>query len=589
MNKQPFLILVICFIFGIFFQDQFGLNRNVIYAVSVSCLLIFSCTLSKSYFVYKSRSILLGLMFFGIGTALHYFNMPSSEKIEVSDNETVIFKISKKLNSNEKYKKYEAFVQVGKNEFNAVIHLPKREKELDFTHYYKGEAYIVQPESPQYDFQFDYAEYLKRKNIFYQCYLSNGVTQAVRNDLGLNENILQKRLDVLKSIDKTDMSPQSREFLKGIILADRTEMDAETVQDFSRSGLVHFLAISGTHIIVIFGLFYLLFKRMLSLKFRKYAVVSSLMFIWLFAGFIGFGNSVLRSCIMLTVYFIYVLLQRKPDLLHSLALSAFVILISDTQQIFDVGFQMSFLAVFGIYWLNEPILKHFPKQTNRFKKIVFNTVSISLSAQLATLPLVLYYFHQFSFISILANFIIVPFSELIIIFSFLITILFAFKIDFSLITSIYDSVIQVLLRSIHWFAGFDSLFYENISMNLMEMVFLFAIIYLLRFAVLKCNFKNAAKLGMSVLLFLIIRVSSDVFENQKEEVLTHHYKKGKIFSIKVNKNACFWIENTSDKDKVMRYIITPYKSSRRLEKVVIKTLPALTDRAVYNRKIYNLN
>jgi competence protein ComEC len=60
----------------------------------------------------------------------------------------------------------------------------------------------------------------------------------------------------LQRIDETGMSSKSKEFLKGIILADRTEMDAQTVQDFNRSGLVHFLAISGTHIVVIFGLFY---------------------------------------------------------------------------------------------------------------------------------------------------------------------------------------------------------------------------------------------------------------------------------------------------------------------------------------------
>jgi competence protein ComEC len=72
--------------------------------------------------------------------------------------------------------------------------------------------------------------------------------------------------------------------------------------------------------------------RFAPLKFRKYAVILSLGFIWLFAGFIGFGNSVLRSCIMLSTYFILVLLQRKTDLLHSLSLSAFIILILDTQQ-----------------------------------------------------------------------------------------------------------------------------------------------------------------------------------------------------------------------------------------------------------------
>jgi competence protein ComEC len=65
---------------------------------------------------------------------------------------------------------------LGKNYFNSVFYIPKNEEELDFKHYYKAEAYITQPNQPQYDFQFDYAEYLKRKNINYQIYISEKIS-----------------------------------------------------------------------------------------------------------------------------------------------------------------------------------------------------------------------------------------------------------------------------------------------------------------------------------------------------------------------------------------------------------------------------
>jgi competence protein ComEC len=111
-----------------------------------------------------------------------------------------------------------------------------------------------------------------------------------------------------------------------------------------------------------------------------------------------------RSGLMLSIYFVYVLLQRKPDLLHSLSLSAFIILIFDTQQLFDVGFQLSFCAVLGIYWLNQPILNYFPIQDNWFKKLIFNTISISVSAQLATLPLFCTIFISFHLFQLLPTF-----------------------------------------------------------------------------------------------------------------------------------------------------------------------------------------
>ncbi|WP_262916942.1 ComEC/Rec2 family competence protein [Chryseobacterium aahli] len=582
------LILVCCFILGILFQDYFSLKQNFILTVAIFCFLITISTFIKSFFISKFNSILLGLFFFGLGICLHYLNFQNASQVSFKSNENIVFKISKKLNSTEKNKKYEAIVQIGKETFNSVVLIQKESKELDFEHYYKAEAYVSLPQSPQYDFQFDYAKYLHRKNIFYQCYINDEVSSVIRNDLSFGEKISQKRLEVLKEINHSEMSPKSQEFLKGIILADRTEIDSETLQDFNRSGLVHFLAISGTHVVVIFGMLYFVLMKILPLRFRKSVIILSLAFIWFFALFIGFGSSVIRSCIMLTVYFVYVLVQRKPDLLHSLALSAFIILMIDTQQFFDVGFQLSFLAVFGIFWLNQPILKYLPRQDNYFKKIIFNTVSISISAQLVTLPLVLYYFHQFSFISIVANFFIVPFSEIIIILSFLMTGLMALGLDFGIINSGYNFIIDLLLKIIHWFADFESLFFENISMNFVEVAILFIVIYLLRFVIVKFNAKRFAQFSLAIFFFFILRISFTIYENQKEEILVHQYRKSNVVSVKKGNAACFWIQYWDDEKKIRQYIINPYVSSRRVKNFKIKQLPALSEKVVFNNQVYNL-
>ena len=589
MSRQPFLILSVCFILGIFFQDKLGLDENLIYFAVCFCVIILLSTFFKTFFLHKIKPVLSGLLYFGAGIVLHFFNTFSHESVTISSNKEIVFKISKKLNSTEKYKKYESVVKVGEKYFPSVLYIPKSNKELDFIHYYKAESYITEVKSPVHDFQFDYAQYLKRRNIEYQCYVSGEISSVLRNDVSLSEKVSQKRFEVLQHIDHTDMSSQSKEFLKGIILADRTEIDSSTIKDFNRTGLVHFLAISGTHIVIIFGLFYFAFTRFLPLKLRTYAVILSLILIWLFAGFIGFGNSVLRSCIMLSVYFIYVLLQRKPDLLHSLGLSAFIILALDTQQIFDVGFQLSFAAVLGIFWLNQPILNHFPNPDTYFKKLLFNTVSISVAAQLATLPLVLYYFHQFSFVSIVANFFIVPFSELIIVFSFVMTIFIAFRMDFQFINMIYDALIQFLLKAIHWFAGFDKLFFENVPLNLVEVMALFVIVYLLRFVIIKLNFRHVARFVISVLTFLIIRIGFNIVEAQKEEVLVHDFYKHKIFSVKKGRTACFWISDLADIKSISQYIINPYSASRRLEKVEVKVLPSAIESVVYHNEIYKIN
>ena len=589
LKKQPLLILVVFFILGIVFQDKMVLAGAAFYLVIGVCFAVLTAICFHSYFLHKTKVVLLALLFFGTGIILHHYNTSAEDVYSSSSKkETVTFKISQKLNSTEKYKKYEGTVQVGNANFNSIVYVPGNVNELDFIHYYKAEAYVTRPGAPQYDFQFNYVQYLKRKHIDEQIYLSKEIISAERNDLTLADRLRQHRLTVLKKIDETGISGKTKEFLKGIILADRTEINSETVQDFNKSGLVHFLAISGTHIVVIFGMFYFFLIRLIPLQFRKYAVILSLVFIWLFAAFIGFGNSVLRSCIMLNVYFVFVLLQRKPDLLHSLALSAFFILIGDTQQLFDVGFQLSFLAVLGIYWLNQPLLKHFPKQDHYLKKLLFNTITISLSAQLATLPLVLYYFHQFSFISIIANFVIVPFSEIIIVLSFIMTAFVACGIDFSLLNNIYDFVIQILLKMIHWFADVDLLFFENIPMNGIEVLSVSVAVYLLRSVIVTFNFKNSMRFAMAVIIFLILRTGINVFENQKEEVLVHTLGKSKIFSVKRGDRACFWISDMEDKSRILRYIINPYCSSRRVDYFEIKSFSSSSQKVVFRDQVYDL-
>lgn len=214
------------------------------------------------------------------------------------------------------------------------------------------------------------------------------------------------------------LSTESRDFLKGIILADRTDMDAGISADFTKTGLVHFWQFPEL-IWLLFSGWLCFSEKMLSTKIKKCSCNNKFATDMVFCGIYRLRKLSCRSCLMLTFYYIMVLLQRKPDLLHSMALAGLIILMLDTQQLFDIGFQLSFLAVFGIYWLNRPILNCLPKARNNIHDFFLQVVSVTLSAQLITLPLILYYFHQFSFISVIANLIIVPLSEIIILFSLL--------------------------------------------------------------------------------------------------------------------------------------------------------------------------
>lgn len=564
MEKQPFLIYFISIILGIFFQEYFDLPEKwVLYSLAISFLMVVF-TFSKNFFLQKIRVVFLIAVFFSTGMFLHFYNSRKPQLPELNKNEKLIFTIDKKLNSTNKNRRYVVELSTEKGNFLSVLSVPKNVEKFSFDRAYRSGLWISIPEKPDNDFQFDYQKYLARQHIYFQSYLPGSYEIANRKQLSFSEKIRQNRFNLLQKIENSGMSAQSKNFLKGIILADRTEMDEVTVQDFNRSGLTHFLAISGTHIVIIYWMIMYVLEFLIPVKFRKFSIALSLILIWAFALYIGFGSSVTRSYIMITVYYVYVFLQRKADLLHSLSFAGILILFSDSQQLFDIGFQLSFLAVFGIFWLNQPILNLFPHPKNKFEKIVFNTISISFAAQLVTLPLVLFYFHQFSWMSVPANLVIIPFSEIIIIFSFLMTLLFGFGIDFTFINIIFDKIIQCLLWVIHWFSVQDFAFKTMIPMNIVEVLLCFAIVYSLRFLIINFKIKNILTSVILIFSFFIVRNILNTVHQSDNEILETHYFKNTVYIDKKGEKVLFYIPEKSDSAKIRKSIIEPYLTSRRI-------------------------
>ena len=591
MNKQPLLILWICFIFGILISEKLSLSTALVNVFLSFSFLFLVFSFLKIHFFFKIKDFVLSIFFLGLGVFAHELHNKEQVLPNFPNSSEVVFTLDKKLNSNEKNKRYEVkILKVNEKsvDLGLVLSVPKEEKELDFKHFYKAEIYLNKVKANAQDFGFDYQKYLGRKQIYFQGYAPNSFQVAEKENLTFSEKIRQKRLEVLQNIDQAKLSEKSKEFTKGIILADRTEMDRETVEDFSKSGLVHILAISGSHMAIIFWLILLLLKPIFPANFRNVPIVISLIFIWLFAIFIDFGSSVIRSCIMISAYYFYVLLQRKPDLLHAMAISGLAILIFDTNQLFDVGFQLSFIAVFGIFWLNEPILKYLPKPKNTVQNFLVNVVSISIAAQVATLPLVIYYFHQYSLISVIANLVVIPFSEVIIIFALLMTILLGFGFDISWLNTLYDSGVQLVLKVIHFFASLDVFFFKNIPMHWSEVIVLFSMIYFLRRILTRHHLKSIIKVGFLVIIFLMLRIGFNYYENSQSEILVHEFFKEKIISVKEKDKVVFFVKNSKNLEKQKKYIIEPYLVARRVNDFKIIFVPQNVKFLVINEKNYSV-
>lgn len=588
MHKQPLLILCVSFSLGIALYDFVQFRTSTIYILLAAGFAgLISFFLNKFYLRILRHTSLL-FLFFTLGIFAHYLNSNKTNVSNVSGSSEMVFKLLRKLNSNEKNRRYEIQVWQDSSSFKSVLSVPKVESELDFGHYYKTELYVSRLEKPYSDFQFDYAKYMSRQQIFHRAFAGNTIAAAERNDLTFSEKIKQKRLEILRKIDTQNYSKRAREFTKGIILADRTEMDAGTVQDFSKSGLTHILAISGSHMAVIFWLILLVLNPVFPPRIRNVKIIISLLLIWSFAVFIGYGSSVVRSCIMISAYYVYVLLQRKPDFLHAMALAAFIILIYDSHQLYDVGFQLSFSAVFGIFWFNKPILKYLPKPKNNLQNFLVNIVSVSLAAQIATLPLVIYYFHQYSFISLPANLIIIPFSEILIVFSLLMTFCAALEVNVSWLSSLFDMFVNGTLKMIHRLAEADFAFNTMIPMSLPEVLLAFICIYLLRFVVVKFNIKNISGLIYFVLIFVALRGLLNYKATQINEVLEHQYLKDNIISIKTGRHVQFIVSENVDQEKARKYVLEPYLTSRRTQNFSLKVLSAAVEEIRIGDRMYQI-
>ena len=590
MNKQPLLICAISFGLGIFFQDKFDFPFWGTAATLVLGIVGFLAGFFiRNFFFDRLKSAFLVFLFFSIGIFLHFLNSNSAQNFDFEKHKTtkIVFQLSKKLNSNERNKRYEIKILNFEKPFSAVISIPKEQKELDFLHFYSAEAYLNPTQKPQYNFQFDYQKHLARQNIHYQGFIPNEISFKKKESVSFADKIKQKRLNLLFRIDNSSLQPQNKAILKGIILADRTEIDQEIINHFSKTGLIHILAISGSHMAIIFLMILFVLNPIFSVKYRNIPIYISLAAIWGFAIFIDYGNSVVRSCIMITVYYIMIFLQRKPNLLHSLALAGMMILSIDTQQLFDVGFQLSFLAVFGIFWLYKPITNHYKPLKNRAIRFILNTFSLSLAAQLTTLPLILFYFHQFSIMSVFINVVSIMVSQGFIIFSFIVSILFGIEFTPDWLLEIYDWCASFFLNMVAFFSKTDFSFVENVSIEIPELIILFVLVYLLRSVFEKPNVKTFTHFSFFILLFIFTRILINFYFWKKEEILLHSFFKQNIVSVKQGDKAVFIMSNEADTEKINNFIIKSYITSRRMKNIEIKKVERMTKLKI-NQTIYEI-
>ena len=224
---------------------------------------------------------------------------------------------------------------------------------------------------------------------------------------------LHQRSLLLERLETAGLSDDRYAVVAAMALGDRSALTKELKETYSKTGASHVLALSGLHLGIIYALLSML---VVGRRWQMITQVATVLSIWAFVFLTGMSASVVRSAVMLTVYALLALGHRQKMSVNTLAFTAIVMLLVTPKALFDVGFQMSFMAVFSILLFVPLFYRPFSAEylmTHRAVSWLWGMVAVSVAAQIGVAPLIAYYFGRFSCYFLLTNFIVIPAVTLI--------------------------------------------------------------------------------------------------------------------------------------------------------------------------------
>ena len=224
---------------------------------------------------------------------------------------------------------------------------------------------------------------------------------------------LHQRSLLLERLQSSGLSGDQYAIVAAMALGDKTALTHELKDTYSKTGASHILALSGLHLGIIYALLSILVVRR---RWQMISQIAIILSIWAFVFLVGMSTSVVRSAVMLTVYALLAIGHRHKMSVNTLAFTAIIMLLVSPKALFDVGFQMSFMAVFAILLFVPLFYRPFSAEylmTHRVVNWIWGMVAVSIAAQIGVAPLIAYYFGRFSCYFLLTNFIVIPAATLI--------------------------------------------------------------------------------------------------------------------------------------------------------------------------------
>ena len=546
----PLFKVTIFFVFGIIFSHYFDFqvfNLLIVLACSMLLLVVLfrlkfklkSILISLTIFI---SSFLIGLLSHSIHKEInnkkHYIHSILKDKGE-SQIEIVIIEKLKDSPTNFRYiaevNQLNSEPKCGKILLN--INNETEIKRITIGSHLLLSGSIYKNQKPKNPDQFDYSKYLENQQVYGQFYTSaSEVKISAEISKSFSFYAAELRNKIISNLENKGFHKQELSVVVALILGQQQEISPEILHDYQFAGAIHVLSVSGLHVGFILTFLTFLLKPIPNTK--KGSLLKlfiTLLGLWSFGVLAGLAPCVVRSITMFSFVAIALFLNRSSNIYFSLLISGLLILLFQPSFLFDVGFQLSYLALFFIVWL-QPLLKTIYTPKNKIITYFWDIITVSFAAQIGTLPLNIYYFHQFPGLFFVTNLIVLPGLTLLLALAIFVVLFAAFDVVWIPVIKTLESGIWLLNKIINWIASFERFIFKDIPLSFSMLLGLYLVFFTWIVWFKKPSFTKLSISFVSLIVFQIICLNTKFNSEKTTEFIVFNIKKNTLISERNGEN-----------------------------------------------------
>ncbi|HXD92847.1 MAG TPA: ComEC/Rec2 family competence protein [Bacteroidia bacterium] len=388
-------------------------------------------------------------------------------------------------------------------------------------------------QAPLNPHEFDYKAYLNLRNIFHSVYLREENWAVYDSEekfslFNLSQKIRRHLLDTYRAsgLENTEFA-----MVAALVLGYDDEIDRPLLNAYSHTGTLHVLSVSGLHV----GVIYLLLGYMLAFldKSKKtiwIKVALIILVLWFFVLLSGFSAPAVRAAFMFSLILLGKTLFEQVETANIVLVSAFLSLCINPFWLADVGFQLSYIAVLGIIYLYPYFYNLFAFSWG-FADKVWALCAVSIAAQLATLPITLFYFHQFPTLFLITNLILIPISTLVMYGGILILLLSKITFVANVLVWLTGFLIKIMNASALFFDGVPFCVIDNIHLSIINLVLLYVLTFLVFISIEYKSYKILMSSFAVATLIVLISIVFDLQAKKNNELVIYQSDKTNVLSV----------------------------------------------------------